>query len=241
MIIRCDNCSVSLQVDESKIPSSTFTVRCPRCQNLVRADASANGSSTVEQLKSTSAAPAVQEGSQEFAEKQSEAQINSALRALLSALQTGGSAALEEPESEIQPRRVLLCLGKDKDSVSKVLVAAGFKVYVASTPAQANERLRDGKTEVLLFSPDFAEEYGGTAIIQQKVNAMFSSERRRLYLVSIEEGGQTLNAHEAFLRNINLIVSSGDIDQLPMILDKALSDFNDLYRYYNRAVGMAEI
>ncbi|HUF04707.1 MAG TPA: zinc-ribbon domain-containing protein [Aridibacter sp.] len=240
MIIRCDNCSVSLQVDESKIPSSTFTVRCPRCQNLVRADTSKNGSATVEQLKSTSAAPAVQEGSQEFAEKQSEAQINSALRALLSALQTGGPA-LEEPESEIHPRRVLLCLGKEKDAVSKVLAGAGFKVYVASTPAQANERLRDGKTEVLLFSSDFAEEYGGAAIIQQKVNAMFSSERRRLYLVSIEDGGQTLNAHEAFLRNINLIVSSGDVDQLPMILDKALSDFNDLYTYYNRATGVAEI
>lgn len=240
MIIRCDNCSVSLQVDESKIPSSTFTVRCPRCQNLVRADASGNGSSTVEQLKSTSAAPAVQDGSQEFAEKQSENQINDALRSLLSALQSGGTA-LDKSEGEIQPRRILLCLGKNKDAVSKVLVSAGFKVYVASTPAQANERLRDGKTEVLLFSPDFAEEYGGAAIIQQKVNAMFSSERRRLYLVSIEDGGQTLNAHEAFLRNINLIISSGDIDQIPMILDKALSDFNDLYRYYNRATGAAAI
>lgn len=239
MIIRCDNCSVSLQVDESKIPSSTFSVRCPRCQNLVRADAK-NGASTVDQLKSASAAPPVEDGSHEFEEKQSEAQINSALKSLLSALQSGG-AALEEPESEIHPRRVLLCLGKDKDNVSKVLVEAGFKVYVASTPAQANERLRDGKTSVLLFSPDFAEEFGGAAIIQQKINAMFSSERRRLYLVSIEEGGQTLNAHEAFLRNINLVVGSGDTDQLPMILDKALSDFNDLYRYYNRATGVAAI
>jgi hypothetical protein len=231
---------VSLQVDESKIPASTFTVRCPRCQNLVRADASANGSSTVEQLKSTSAAPPVEDSSHEFEEKQSEAQINNALRSLLSALQTG-KTALEEPEGDAKPRRVLLCLGKDKDPVAKVLVGAGFKVYVAETPAQANERLRDGKTEVLLFSPDFAQDFGGAAIVQQKVNAMFSSERRRLYMVSIEEGGQTLNAHEAFLRNINLVVGSNDIDQLPMILTKSLSDFNDLYRFYNRATGAAAI
>jgi len=240
MIIRCDNCSVSLQVDESKIPATTFTVRCPRCQNLVRADAGQNGSSTVEQLKSSSAAPPVTDGSKEFEEKQSEADINNALKMLLSALQHGG-APLEETDRDLQPRRVLLCLGKDRDKVSSVLVAAGFKVYAAETPAQANERLRDGKTEVLLFSPDFAEEFGGAAIIQQKVNAMFSTERRRLYLVSIEESGQTLNAHEAFLRNINLIIGSGDVDQLPMILSKALSDFNDLYRYYNRAVGAPAI
>ncbi|REJ75312.1 MAG: hypothetical protein DWQ47_07450 [Acidobacteria bacterium] len=240
MIIRCDNCSVSLQVDESKIPASTFTVRCPRCQNLVRAEAGGNGSSTVANLQSSSAAPPVQDDANAFAEKQSEAQINGALRSLLSALQTG-SSALEEKESEVQPRRVLLCLGKSKDAASKVLVDAGFRVYVASTPAQANERLRDGKTEVLLFSPDFAEEYGGAAIIQQKINAMYSSERRRLYLVSLEEGGQTLNAHEAFLRNINLIVDTSDIEQLPMILDKSLSDFNDLYRFYNRAIGAEAI
>lgn len=240
MIIRCDNCSVSLQVDESKIPATTFTVRCPRCQNLVRADAGHNGSSTVEQLKSSAAAPAVGNGSAASAEKESEAQINSALRSLLSALQAGGEP-LAERDSQVKPRRILLCLGKDKETVSNVLVKAGFKVFVASTPAQANERLRDGKTEVLLFSPDFAEEFGGAAIIQQKVNAMFASERRRLYLISVEEGGQTLNAHEAFLRNINLIVGSGDIDQLPMILEKALSDFNDLYRYFNRAIGAEAI
>jgi predicted Zn finger-like uncharacterized protein len=29
MIIRCDNCSVSLQLDETKIPKTNFTVRCP--------------------------------------------------------------------------------------------------------------------------------------------------------------------------------------------------------------------
>ncbi len=241
MIIRCDNCSVSLQVDESKIPASTFTVRCPRCQNLVRADASANGSSTVEQLKSTSAAPPVENPDAEPAERRSQTQINKSLRALLSALQSDNKTVDEETDDEVKSRRVLVCLGKDREEVTKVLVRSGFKVFSADTPAQANERLRDGKTEVLLFSPDFAEDFGGAAILQQKVNAMFASERRRLYLISVEDGGQTLNAHEAFLRNINLVVNTGDIDQLPMILTKSLSDFNDLYRYYNRATGAAAI
>ena len=54
--------------------------------------------------------------------------------------------------------------------VAKTLVEAGYKVYLAQTPAQANERLREGKTEILIFSPDFASELGGTAIFQQKIN-----------------------------------------------------------------------
>jgi predicted Zn finger-like uncharacterized protein len=237
MIIRCDNCSVSLQLDEGKIPTQSFTVRCPRCQNLIRVQKG----STAQQLEASKPAPAVKDGAQEFSEKESEFQINSALRSLLSALQHEKTALDTSDVKDEKPRRVLLCLGQKRDDVGKVLVAAGFKVYVAQTPAQANERLREGKTGVLIFSPDFAAEFGGAAILQQKVNAMYASERRRLYLISLEDGGTTMSAHDAFLRNLNLIVNTNDIPQLPIILNRAFRDFNELYHYYNRALGVEPI
>jgi predicted Zn finger-like uncharacterized protein len=240
MIIRCDNCSVSLQLDESKVPTKIFTVRCPRCQNLVRVNP-AEDTSTVKQLQSNSAAPAVADNASQFSAKEHEVQINSALRALLSALQTENKVLDSDDEESIKPRRVLLCLGKHRELVAKTLVNSGYKVYIAETPAQANERLREGKTEIMLFSPDFAAEFGGAAILQQKVNAMYASERRRLFLVSVEDGGTTMNAHEAFLRNLNLIVGSDDMEQLPLILNRALQDFNDLYLYFNRASGAEAI
>jgi len=159
----------------------------------------------------------------------------------LTALQGENKALETNDDSNIKPRRVLVCLGSKKDPVAKTLVNSGYKVYVAQTPAQANERLREGKTEVLLFSPDFAADFGGAAILQQKLNSMPAADRRRLFLVSIEDGGTTMNAHEAFLRNLNLIVNSDDIEQLPLILNRALDDFNDLYYYYNRAAGAEAI
>jgi predicted Zn finger-like uncharacterized protein len=236
MIIRCDNCSVSLQLDESKVPTRVFTVRCPRCQNLVRVNP-AGDTSTVKQLQSNGPAPAVGDNAGQFSAKESELQINNALRSLLAALQTENKALDTDSDESIKPRRILLCLGQYREVVARTLVGAGYKVYIAETPAQANERLREGKTEIMLFSPDFAAEFGGAAILQQKVNAMYASERRRLFLVSIEEGGTTMNAHEAFLRNLNLIVGSEDMEQLPLILNRALQDFNDLYLYFNRASG----
>ena len=237
MIIRCDNCSVSLQLDESKIPAGNFTVRCPRCQNMLRVqkDPSGKGLSTVQQLEATKAAPAAGDNAQEFAQKESGFQINNALRSLMAALQKGGSSLEMGDEEQEKPRRILLCLGDKLDEVAKLLSASGYKVYVAQTPAQANERLREGKVEILMFSPDFAPEHGGAAVLQQKANAMYSSERRRLFLISLEEQGQTMNAHEAFLRNLNLIVNYHDIPQLPLILARTINDYNDLYNYFNRA------
>ena len=243
MIIRCDNCSVSLQLDESKVPSGNFTVRCPKCQNLLRVqkDASGRGLSTVEQLASSKPASAVPDGAREFAEKEAELQINSALRSLMTALQSEKSTIENEGDDEEKPRRILLCLGAKLDETAKILSAAGYKVYVAQTPAQANERLREGKTELLIFSPDFAPELGGAAVIQQKANAMYSSERRRLFLISLEDKGTTMSAHDAFLRNLNLIVNENDISQLPLILSRSITDYNDLYNYFNKASGLQPI
>ena len=240
MIIRCDNCSVSLQLDESKIPSGNFTVRCPRCQNMLRVqkDASGKGLSTVQQLEANKPAPPSPDGLANFAAKESDLQINNALKSLMSALQTQKGTLDKDPEETEKPRRVLLCLGSRLDEAAKILTAAGYKVYVAQTPAQANERLRDGKTEMLIFSPDFAPDLGGAAIVQQKANAMYSSERRRLFLISLEDAGVTMNAQDAFLRNLNLIVNTGDMAQLPLILNRALNDYNDLYDYFNKASGL---
>lgn len=243
MIIRCDNCSVSLQLDKEKIPTGKFTVRCPRCQNMIRITPGAEGSNaTVQQLATNKPAPAVNEGAADFAAKESDFQINNAMRSLLSALQTEKQVMdANDDDEDMKPRRALLCLGAQKDAVSKALVDAGYKVYLAENPAQANERMREGKTGILIFSPDFAKETGGATVLQQKFNSMSASERRRFYLVSLEGEGKTLNAHEAFLRNLNLIVSGNDVSELPLILKRALRDFNDLYFDYNVAAGLEAI
>lgn len=242
MIIRCDNCSVSLQLDETKIPSGNFSVRCPRCQNLLRVqkDAAGRGLSTVEQLAANQPAAATGDGAQAFASKEHDFQINNALRSLMTALQSDKMSATDESD-DIKPRRILLCLGEKADQTARLLAKSGYKVYVAQTPAQANERLREGKTEILVFSPDFAADMGGAAVIQQKANSMYSSERRRLFLISLEDAGTTMNAHEAFLRNLNLIVNTNDLAQLPLILNRAIGDYNDLYNYFNRASSLAPI
>ncbi len=146
-----------------------------------------------------------------------------------------------QEDEEEKPRRALLCLGRNKDKVAKLLIEAGYKVYLAENPCQANERLREGKIQVLVISSDFVPDMGGAAIIQQRLNAMYSSERRKIFLVAIDDNGNTLDAQEAFLRNLNLIVNTKDIDQLPLILNRAIKDYNDLYHYYNLASGFSGV
>jgi len=243
MIIRCDNCSVSLQLDDAKVPKGNFTVRCPRCQNLLRVAGGGGKSSVIEQMKQNAPAPAVGAGDPaQFAQKENEFGINHALRSLLGALQKEGTAIELSDEEEAKPRRILLCLDPaKKDFVAGILSKAGYKVYAAETPAQANERLREGRTEIMLFSSDFAAEFGGAGILQQKVNSLASAERRRLFVACIDDNATSMNAHEAFLKNLNLLINTADLDQTPLILNRALRDFNEIYRHYNKALGLAAV
>ncbi|HKC65385.1 MAG TPA: zinc-ribbon domain-containing protein, partial [Pyrinomonadaceae bacterium] len=35
MIVVCSQCTTRLQLDDAKIPSRPFTVRCPKCQSII--------------------------------------------------------------------------------------------------------------------------------------------------------------------------------------------------------------
>ncbi|HEX8292728.1 MAG TPA: zinc-ribbon domain-containing protein, partial [Pyrinomonadaceae bacterium] len=39
MIVTCHNCMTRLQLDDTKVPARAFSVRCPKCQQLINAQA----------------------------------------------------------------------------------------------------------------------------------------------------------------------------------------------------------
>ena len=127
------------------------------------------------------------------------------------------------------------------DALSRRLNYLACQPVLGGVSPDAPVALR--RIEIRGYRPfrDFAAEFGGAAILQQKANAMYSSERRRLFLVSLEDSGTTMNAHDAFLRNLNLIVNTSDIPQLPLIVNRAVLDFNDLYHYLNKGLGVEPI
>jgi DNA-binding NtrC family response regulator len=116
---------------------------------------------------------------------------------------------------------------------------AGYKIFLADNPAQATEKIRDREIDIVIFSLDFAPKASGASVLQQIINSLPTIERRALFVIAIEDNSQTFNTHEAFLRNLNLIVNSNDLHHLPSILQRALHDYNDLYRNFNKALKLS--
>jgi predicted Zn finger-like uncharacterized protein len=258
MIINCDKCSATLQFDDAKMPSGNFSVRCPRCQNMISvnsktASPSSAPASVPQKTPSQSnipvpeiskPAPMFRAGNGNLSEPLSAANAKNpaadgsdSLQVLANLLQRGFSKNAGGDDHDGEFAQVLLCLNAElRESVSRQLADAGYRVYLAETPTQALERMRDSEMMVVIFSSNFAPEYSGAALIQQQVQSMVALDRRRVFLISLEENVQTFNTHEAFIRNFNLVVNMADAHNLPIILNRALRDFRELYRYYLKAL-----
>jgi CheY-like chemotaxis protein len=245
-----------LQVDDEKVPARPFTLRCPKCQNIVHAQPPAvasHESSAVTvghspasghpRLDAPAPAPPFKlDSSADKAvaqpEKESGSDSKELLR-LLGALLQQGTQGAEKWEA----RRVLVCVGDGHgEAVARSLAEKSeYQVYVAENKAQAFERMRDERMDIIILSPDFDPVEQGTAFITREVGALRPAERRRLFLVQLSSSGRTLDAHAAFINNANLIINPEDVEKTPRALERALRDYNELYRNFNGALGASPI
>lgn len=264
MIVVCSQCSTRLQLDDAKIPSRPFTVRCPKCQGIIHGQQP--GNSNVQQSAiSVGGSPALDNArfnppmaapvfKPEKSAREEEVQAcNSATSAepndlalmLIELLQRGAPADGKQRSAtrlKWESRRALVCVAPARrEEIGRSLVDANYHVYIAENTSQAIERMREDKMDVVILETDFDPIEQGAAFVTSEINALRPAERRRLIFVSLSPTFRTLDTHAAFIHNVSLVVNTADIERLPNLLESTLRDFNDLYRDFNAALDIAAI
>jgi predicted Zn finger-like uncharacterized protein len=261
MIVTCPNCTTQLQFDSAKVPARPFSVRCPKCQQIINAqpfgqqsqrdalaavcDSSSSTRSPQEASarQETSARPSAPLFREESAPSNVEGEV---LRLLASLLQReaaeGASAGGAGSRRAWERRSALVCTGSayGGDAV-RALGDAGYGVFVAADSAQAVERMREEHLDVLVLDPEFDVRAQGAAQVNRELIAMRTTERRRIVFVLLSNTVRTGDAQAAFLAGANLVVSMKEVEGLPRALEKNIRDLNELYRDFNKALGLAEL
>jgi predicted Zn finger-like uncharacterized protein len=264
MIVICSGCSMRLQLDDAKIPSRPFTVRCPKCQHVINSQPPVNGnnhgalavgeSPSTEHPRLEQATPAPlfkleepQAAAQESSGSgSSSADANELVRLLASLLQRGAPGSAEKQPGAYrlawERRRVLVCVANQhRESIGRTLTKEDYQVFVAADTTQAIERMREERMDVVIFDPEFDQVEQGAAFINREVQSLRPAQRRRLFLVQLNSTARTLDMHAAFVNNVNLVINPTDIENLPRALERAMRDYNDLYREFNSALNIAAI
>ncbi|HEX6624764.1 MAG TPA: zinc-ribbon domain-containing protein [Pyrinomonadaceae bacterium] len=255
MIVTCHNCATRLQLDDAKVPSRPFTVRCPKCAQTVNAQPTAGerqGSalavvgdlpaSTRAQQQMTTPAPATV-----FEAALSGAQAGGDVLQMLTELLRRGGEERPDPRGVMrrpswERRRALVCVGSVHGAeVSRALAARDYEVFVADKTQQAFELLHEERLDVVVLDAEFDMGGQGALHLNRELNSMRMAERRRLVFVQLSPTLRTGDAQAAFLNNANLIVNTGDASELAHILERNIRDLNELYRDFNRALNVAEL
>ncbi|MEK6280006.1 MAG: hypothetical protein AABN95_06595 [Acidobacteriota bacterium] len=137
------------------------------------------------------------------------------------------------------PRRALVCIQEDKrEGVARSLAENGYQVFVAEDTRQAVERMRENQLDVVIIDPRFDAVEQGAVFVTREVNILRPTQRRRLFLVLLSPSLRTMDAHTAFLNNVNAVVNASDVDELPALIEHRIRDFNELYKDFNHVTKM---
>jgi response regulator RpfG family c-di-GMP phosphodiesterase len=139
-------------------------------------------------------------------------------------------------------RKVLVCTPDEyRAKLARTLTQEGYQVFVASDTKQAVERMRENPLDIVILEPNFDAADQGAAFVVREVNVLRPAPRRRLFFVLLSPTLRTMDAHAAFLNNVNAVVNLRDLDDLPRVLGHALREYNDLYKDFNATLGVMAI
>ena len=261
MVVICSNCKARLQLDESKLPSQAFKLRCPKCQggieikSAVQADNDSGGLAFPADIPSPTesltferppiAAPFRPVQADAEVAEASETSSNDVMKLLAEVLRQADGGAPKAAASKRPTwnrRKALVCVDPDRSTeIAKGLANNDYEVFVAENTNEALGRMREDRIDVIVLNGEFDPVEQGFAFVTREVKLMQPAERRRLFLVYLTPNARTMDLHAAFLHNANLVVNPADLERLPEALDVSLRYYNDLYRDLNRALALSPI
>jgi response regulator RpfG family c-di-GMP phosphodiesterase len=139
-------------------------------------------------------------------------------------------------------RKALVCTSEPyRENVASKLSEVGCQVFVAEDTRQAVETIRANKLDVVLLEPQFDPDEQGSVFVIREINVMRPPQRRRLFFVLLSPSLRTMDAHAAFLNNVNAVVNVAEIEELSRIMEVALREYNELYREFYNAFGLTAL
>jgi predicted Zn finger-like uncharacterized protein len=252
MIIVCQTCATRLQIDDDKSPSGAFTVRCPKCRNTVNSSSSSpaseqsalglGGSPATEHPRYEQAtAPAYKLSP--VADPQAEPARDQAIQMLIDLLSRDSrDAAKPNTRPSWNRRKALVCTALQyRENIARSLSENGYEVFLPEDTRQAVETMRANHMDLVLLEPQFDAAEQGAAFVVREINVLRPAQRRRLFFVLVSPSLRTMDAHAAFLNNVNAVVNVSDIESLPRILEVSFREYNELYRELNQALNLSAL
>jgi CheY-like chemotaxis protein/DNA-directed RNA polymerase subunit RPC12/RpoP len=204
MNIICEQCKSQFNVAEEKIPAGrSASFPCPKCRARIT-------------VKTEPAAPGGQVS--------------------LSEVDTSGYNPSDRPFDfvEEEGKTALVCEQHPllKKPIIESLELMEYQITVAENARDALKRMRYHVYDIVVVDEDFdtdTPEANGVLIYLERLGM---SVRRNIFVALVSSRHRTMDNMMAFLKSVNLIVNSKNIEDFPKILSRGLTDHLTFYRVF---------
>jgi len=251
----CTNCQQRIVIDDAKVPDRAFSVKCPKCQTVVRFPGkgaaplvSAPGTSSFASNLPAGAYPAAPPTSAYPAYPNAPA---AAAAAPGSAPAPPPPAVVDAPPSEelratmmAQIRREM-SIGDGKmagramvalsdrgqaGAMALPLTRLGYQVDTVDNPEEGARLLEQGMYDLVVAVRTPAG--GGRESLYQRLNRLSPERRRRIFLVIVGDEFKTGDGTQAWAVMADLVIAGRDIPNADAALLPALAERTRLYQVF---------
>jgi predicted Zn finger-like uncharacterized protein len=211
MEVVCENCKAKLNIPDEKIPAGKRTIiSCPKCKNKISLE------------------PPAAEPAQPVSEVKREAEPP----------QPKPRAAAEEEKVEdlgfyeegVKLALVLENEPGEAEAVKAAVEELGYKYVSAENTRMAVSTLRLHHFDLVVLSDRFEGVAMEQSPVIQYMNNLSMSIRRRIFLALIGDTFKTMDNMTAYAMSVNMVINREDLDKLPSILKRGLSENEMFYK-----------
>jgi CheY-like chemotaxis protein len=255
----CPECSHELTLDEAKLPSGPFRLKCSKCGKIF--------TSSRETLKSADARPEIKpevkqpepppvkqisssaewERFQPNVETMVRTHIDSAKKEILDSLSVflGGVTFPSQANEQAaavdvdRAKRVLIC---DSDKTTIDAIAAcwkrlGYSVDICMTAMDGLRKLEMAFYHAVSTELAFPDEPEGGKQILMKINTQKPDQRRKIFVAIISNTTKTTDPDSAFFHGGNITVNKQDLNQLENYIVDGRKYYEHLYQNFYEIVS----
>ena len=224
MIVKCNGCEQGINIPDEKMPRGrAFFISCPGCRAKVKVEAPPEP------------------------EREAEATIDMSQTAGPSepvSVETPGlilTTEFEDEEDELviydESDHLALVLDEtNKTAWNDALEERGFKVQYAKSPDHAVHKMKFTQYHLVALHQNFAEIPFQKNPVYRTLVEMEMTTRRNIFFVLIGPQFKTLNNMEGYAHSVNLVINEKDLDKLPQILKKSMTEFEAMYKVFKESL-----
>ena len=219
MEIICTHCQNKLKIPDGKIPPGrTAAVTCPACKQKITVTGPSEPKEEAEpQTPPISEAPAFdfEEGEEEEEDKYD---------------------VSDKPFDFIEEegKTALICEsdGAIKEKITSVLDLLEYHITIATDTRDALKKMRYHDYQLILANENFDTKNPDTNGILIYLQRLDMISRRNMVVALLSNRYRTMDNMMAFIKSVNMIINTGDIDNFDKILTLGIGEHDFFYRIF---------